>query len=99
MQWRASRFAGRTNANTRWLFRGGWIGFAIGAGFSLLIAIALQFAGDELPPKMMLKLYMRLIYFAFGVVAFGVMAGMFLNLYQSVMQSRATFTENSRNAR
>ena len=99
MQSRAQRFGTRTNNNSRWLFRGGWIGFAIGATLSLLIAIALQFAGDELPPKAMLKLYMRLIYFSFGIAAFGVMAGMFVNLYQSVIRSKGGFTENSRNTR
>jgi hypothetical protein len=99
MQQRANRLGTRTNTNSRWLFRGGWIGFAIGAGLSLLVALALQFAGNELPPKVMLKLYMRLIYFAFGIAAFGVMAGMFVNLYQSVKQSRGGFTENSRNRR
>jgi predicted RNA-binding Zn-ribbon protein involved in translation (DUF1610 family) len=99
MQQRANRFGSRTNTNSRWLFRGGWIGFAIGAGLSLIIAVVLQFAGDELPPKVMLKLYMRLIYFSFGIAAFGVMAGMFVNLYQSVMKPKGDFTENSRNTR
>jgi hypothetical protein len=88
MQQRSARMGtGKTN-NSRWLIRGGWIGFAIGAVLSLVVAIALQFAGDEVPPKVMLKLYMRLIYFSFGVAAFGVMAGMFVNLYRSVREGR-----------
>ena len=90
MQQRSARMGtGKTN-NSRWLIRGGWIGFAVGAGLSLVVALAMQFGGNELPPKVMLKLYMRLIYFSFGVAAFGVMAGMFVNLYRSVREGRRT---------
>jgi len=89
MQQRSARLGTRGNSNSRWLIRGGWIGFAIGAVLSLSVAVAMQLGVGELPPKDMLKLYMRLIYLSFGIAAFGAMAGMFVNLYRSVKANKS----------